>query len=174
MGATAGLAVMGIASAGNAFSQSQATKSQAAFEKQQYETNARLADMQAQDAIDRGNQDAQAANREKKKVLGAQQAAFAANGVDISSDIVTQAQDQTNTLGELDALTIKNNAAREAWGYKVQSQNYSNQGQFAQIAGAQKAKNTLITGGITTLGYGTQAYGSYREKNVDTNKTRKA
>ena len=50
-------------------------------------------------------------------------------------------------LGELDALTIENNAAREAYGYKVQAiQGISNASAIS--AAGSKAKQDSILGGV--------------------------
>ena len=55
------------------------------------------------------------------QAVGTQRTAQAANGIDVNSGSAAQLQDDTSMLGELDALTIQNNAAREAYGYRVQA-----------------------------------------------------
>lgn len=57
-------------------------------------------------------------------------------------------------LGELDALTIQNNAAREAYGYRVQAQqDISNAGQT--VRNGKTAATGSILGGLG------KAFGSY-------------
>ena len=46
---------------------------------------------------------------------------MAANGVDLSSGSPLDILGDTAMYGELDALTIRSNAEREAYGYRVQS-----------------------------------------------------
>jgi hypothetical protein len=58
----------------------------------------------------------------------------------------------------MDALTVKMNAYREAWGYKVQAAGLSARAQFAQTAGQYQAGASILTG---TLGLGTGAMKSY-------------
>lgn len=113
--------------------------------------NARMAEMQARDAELRG-QEAEARHRKDvSRLTGSQRAALAGQGVDVN-DLGGSAMDiQTDTayLGELDALTIRNNAAREAWGFRSQAANYSAQGRNAQAAGTLNAAGTLLGGGMS-------------------------
>lgn len=78
-----------------------------------------LADQQAQDAIQRGQVAEQKQRDLTKQRIGTQQAALAAQGTDLSGS-PTDILGDTARAGEMDALTIRNNAAREAYGYKVQ------------------------------------------------------
>src|SRR5690242_19657087 len=84
-------------------------------------------------------------------MIGSQRAGLAANGVDINSGSAVDVQSTTAATGEADALTIRNNAARQAYGQQVQGLNYGNQatldtaqGQWAQsAAGYQMAGSVL-------------------------------
>lgn len=165
MGATAGLAIMGGSSFVGGLTEASAAKSQANYQKQQYEQNAVLAEMQAQDAIRRGDKDAAQVISKGKRMAGEQRAALAASGVDVNYGSAAELQDETLSLSERDATTARINAWREAWGYKTQANNYAGQGSFAQAAGIGKAKNSVMTGGMQALGQGAQAYGSYKKNN---------
>jgi hypothetical protein len=57
----------------------------------------------------------------------------------------------TAVLSTLDAATIKNNAAREAWGYKVQAQDYQNRGDILLTNADNEATSTLLTGSSNLL-----------------------
>ncbi len=115
--------------------------------------NARLAEQQAEDALARGRE-AEGLQRLKTRVtIGSQRARMAASGVDISAegsaiDLVAD----TARLGELDALTIRNNAAREAWGYRTQATDYRMRGDIARTEGTYGAIGTLLTTGSRAYG----------------------
>lgn len=114
--------------------------------------NADIADEQAKDAIARGAEAEQRSRADTRGALGEQRVGFAAQGVDLASGSAADVQGDTAYLGELDALTIRNNAKREAWGYTVEGTNYRAQGQLARVGGrnAQRGANmqaysTLLT-----------------------------
>jgi hypothetical protein len=49
-------------------------------------------------------------------------------------------------LGELDALTVRTNAAREAWGYQVQAEDLRRHAQIARKEGAYAAQTGAVEG----------------------------
>lgn len=80
--------------------------------------NQNIQDMQAKDAIARGQVNEQKSRDITGQRLGTQTAILAGQGTDLSgspTDILTD----TARSGEQDALTIRSNAAREAWGYQI-------------------------------------------------------
>lgn len=88
------------------------------------DNNVQYAEWQAEDAVARG-QSQEASHRLKVAQLrGTQRASLAARGVDIEEGSALNILEDTDFMGELDARTIKDNAAREAWGYKVAAQNF--------------------------------------------------
>jgi hypothetical protein len=133
-------------------------------EAQLAEYNAGVAGWQAQDAIERGVQEEAKYRRQVQGIVGAQRAGFAASNVDVGFGSAVDVQADAAYLGELDALKIRNNAAREAWGYKVsawdltQRAAIARQGGEMQIAaGAEAARAgnwaaaTTIVGGSSSL-----------------------
>lgn len=152
MGA-AGLGQMGAGIAG-AVGQANAQRMQGDYQKMVGDTNARLATMQAQDATTRGDRTAGQIQRQGKQMIGSQRAALAAQGVDVNSGSAADVQAGTAAMTAHDALTAKNNAWREAWGYQVQANQSSAAGQFAKIAGDSSANNTILTGGMQALSTG--------------------
>lgn len=172
MGLTGGLfaastAANALGTATTAYSQSQAQKAQGNYEKNQLQFNAQVSDLQANDAINRGNKAAADKKRETKQVIGAQRAALAAQGIEVNSDTASQIQQDTAGLGAEDVTTIKNNAWREAWGYRVQALDYTSKANFAQISSKFNASQTLLTGGLQfarDVSSGTLAYNTYKQK----------
>lgn len=157
-------AIQAISATTSAYSESEAQKVQGAYAKQTADANAHLLDMRARDAKERG---ALAENQQLSKVdqmVSTQRAAQAASGVDINSGSAASVRSSTKMMGELDALTIKNNAWREAWGYQVESNNQKEQGDFSNLTARSQANNTLLTGGLKGIGYGAQAVEKYPTK----------
>ena len=86
------------------------------------EQNAKIAEQQKQDALDRGKIAEQQQRTKTGQLLGTQQAQLAGQGTDLAgspTDILTD----TSRAGEFDALTIRNNAVRDAWGYDMKAWN---------------------------------------------------
>ena len=119
------------------------------------ETNRRLAEAQANDALLRGTKDEARYRRQIALVAGQQRAAFGSRNVARSGTALDLLGD-TAQIGAEDALTIRNNAAREAWGYR-------NQASEASRWGANQASNSRGAGIGTLLTAGARAYENYRE-----------
>lgn len=83
--------------------------------------NAEIADQQAADALVRGAQEEQRFRQGIDGIIGHQRAAAAAGNVDVGFGSSLDVQADAAFLGELDALQIRTNAAREAWGYEVEA-----------------------------------------------------
>ncbi len=162
MGATAGFVAMAGFSLYQAHEQAEAQRAQADFTARQFEQNQKLADIEATDAIRRGDRNASLAGVQARQHIGAQRAAAAASGVDANFGSALDIQADTAEMGAMNQVTIKNNAWREAWGYKIQALNASSSAGFARMAGDNQSRNTLLTGGMNAISYGSRAYGSSR------------
>ena len=102
--------------------------------------NAAIADQQAADAITRGQEQQQQVRAQTRQTIGSQRAGFAASGVDVSSGSAADVQADAAFLGELDALTAETNAAREAWGFKVQATDLRNRADVTRRTGKMQEK----------------------------------
>lgn len=160
-GVAAGVNAFG--AVGNAYAQSQAIKARAAYQSTIAKINSELSTMQAEDAIKRGDIEARNYQKEVDQMIGSQRVAYAAQGVDVNFGSAAEIQEETRMQGAIDALKIRNNAWREAWGYRVEANNSTFAGEFAKIEGKSAARQTLLTGGMQALSYGTQAYGSFSQ-----------
>lgn len=132
----------------------QNARQQGAFQEAMAEQNAAYKEAAAQDAERRGAVDADRYRRQVGQLIGSQRTGFAANGIDVNSGTAAEIQDDTAAFGEFDALTIANNAAREAWGYRVGAQNDLMNGRMAQ-SNARSAATGSILGGVGS------AFGSF-------------
>ncbi|HDW4050889.1 TPA: hypothetical protein RMT75_004193 [Escherichia coli] len=119
------------------------------------EANADIATAQANDAINRGNAEAEQRRRETRQRLGTQAATMGATGTDLSSGNALDIFGDTSQFGALDSLTTVNNAQREAYGYQVQGMNAQAQGAAAQSAAKSSMTSTLLTAPL-------KAYGAYK------------
>lgn len=140
------------------WNQYKATKAAGEYQRRLADMNSRLAQIQAEDAIRRGDKSARQLQRDAKQLQGAQTAGYAAQGVDVSSGSAAAVQEETMTLAALDEMEIRNNAMREAWGHKMNALNYNAQGAMNQLSANYDAKNTLLTGGWNTVGSGVKSY----------------
>lgn len=124
----------------------QSIKARGRYEESIYNTNARLANLKAKDAIERGKTEANKLRSESRKFIGAQRAAAAAQGVQVDIGSVGDIVNETENLTALDAITIKNNAFREAFGYRVESIEQRYMGQNARRSADFEARSTILTG----------------------------
>jgi hypothetical protein len=135
-----------------AASQIQAGKDASRIER----ANARNNEIAAVDAIRRGDIEEQEHRNKVRAMLGSQRATFGANNVDSNSGSPLGLLVDTARIGELDALTIRNNAAREAFGYRSEGANAKNRGRADKKSGALGGYSTALAGGA-------QAYGIWKK-----------
>lgn len=158
MAAFSSIAALALVAAGGIV-QANAQKRQGEYQEQLYNYNASVADIQEQDAIERGKSDALAYKRDMRRRQGTITASLAAQGLDLESGSALDVQQDFAGMSALDLLTIENNAAREAWGYKVQSGSLRSQGAMAKKAGRDQAFGTLLTTGAQAYYVGTKGGG---------------
>ncbi|HDG9775832.1 TPA: hypothetical protein PGG59_004223 [Raoultella planticola] len=135
----------------SAYNQNQQSKYQSAVANQ----NADIAEAQAQDSINRGNMQAEEVRSRNRQTAGTQAATMGATGAELGSGSSLDIFGDTAQFGTLDALTTVNNAQREAYGYQVQSTNYTAQAAGARSAGKANATMTLLSAPLN-------AYGAYK------------
>jgi hypothetical protein len=122
--------------------------------------NAAADEAQAVDALLRGKEDEGRFRTEVRGMIGSQRAGLATNNVDVGFGSAVDVQADAAFLGELDALTLRNNAAREAWGFRIDAEN-------ARLGGQQRQRESRYAAAGTILGAGgsllAARYG-YRDK----------
>lgn len=169
MGATAAMLLTGGQALTTAIGQRQqagAVLASGGYNQRLAEWNAKLAERQAADAIARGQTAAQRQGMATRQAIGAQRAALAANGVEVNDGSAVDVQSDTAALGALDALTIRNNAAREAWGYQAQASNYRQQGILTGLESQNQAAALKNASYSTLLTGAANVYGMSRAKKV--------
>jgi hypothetical protein len=110
--------------------------------------NALLAEYQSQQDLAVGAAQEQAVRSHVGTVFHSQRAAMAANGIDLGVGSATEVLASTMAMGEHDALTVRDNAARKSWADQMQAQNYENQ---ATVDTSTADAISPTTSGISTL-----------------------
>ncbi len=145
--AIAGLVATAASTAASVDAQRKTAGYQASVETE----NQKKATFAAADAIHRGQIEEDAARTRTRMLVGEQSAAFAASGVELGSGSPASVTADTAMFGELDALTIRSNAQREAWGYKSQAEEFARKKRLTLSSARNDTGATLLTGGSRAL-----------------------
>lgn len=132
--------------------QGQAQDAEAKSASRDMRRNAMLSNQAANDANSRGRYDADLQRLRTGQAIGTQRTAQAANGGLVNEGSNAELQAETAQLGELDALTIANNAAREAYGYKVEAITGLSNARKTEQAGKDAKQNSLMGGVVKGAG----------------------
>jgi hypothetical protein len=114
--------------------------------------NAQLGIVQADDALSRGGVEEGRYRRQIAQIAGAQKAEIGARNVKGDSGTALDLLGDTAQIGEEDALTIRNESAREAWGYRFQANESNRYGRSALRNSYAQAGSTLLTGAAQSYG----------------------
>ena len=125
--------------------------------------NAEIGRQKAQDALQRGAIEAAYKRAQARKMAGTQAEGAAMSGVALDSGTPLALLTETSGLGELDAMRIRNNAFREAYGHKAQSELDIYQGKAAGRAGYLNAGGTFLSGASSSY-YGAKQAGLFDKK----------
>ena len=106
----------------------------------------------AADALERGAIAENIQRERTQQLKSRQRAKFGASGVDISSGSAARTIADTAMIGELDALTIRSNAQREAFGLEVGAQNLIEQSRLTRRRGASQAIGSILGGASQVAG----------------------
>jgi hypothetical protein len=101
------------------------------------EYNADQAEQQAVDALAIGAEQENRVRSEIRQTVGAQRAGFAAQNVLLGEGSAAEVSADARRLGELDLRTTRNNAMRQAWGYRVEATDLRTRAQIARQEGVQ-------------------------------------
>lgn len=148
----------GVAQLYAADQQARAMRQQGKFARAQSKLNAKMQEIQAEDAIQRGNEAVQDYQKQYRQIVGSQKAAYGASGVALDSDVVQDVEDSTRDMAMTDMMRIRNNAYKEAFGYKQQSRMTALKGEASFHESRMRSRSTLLAGGISAIGSGIQAY----------------
>lgn len=122
--------------------QGQSAYTQAKYEQAAAKTNERLADEQAKDEIDRTKKTAAQRYRQAAQLEGQQQAAMAANGIDINFGSAVDTLKDSKMVAAEDVGNIYGQGFQNTRGYLIDAYNYKLRG--------LAAKSTASTAGLAT------------------------
>lgn len=146
MGVAAGIAAVGtLVSVAGAIQKGQAEQAQAKYQSAVARNNAILAERQAKDAIERGKIAERNQRIKTAQTIGEQRARLAANGVVVDQGSALALTSDTAQFGELDALTIRSNADREALGFRTQGMNYEADARLSKLRGDQAVTSSYFS-----------------------------
>lgn len=123
LGMQATSALMGVV---GSFYAAKAQKSALQTQAELDRINAQIAESGAQSALLAGQAETGRITLKAGQVKGAQRAALAANGVDLSTGNAAETVATTDLMKEIDKNQAEVNAVRSAWGYRTQATNYLN------------------------------------------------
>ncbi|MBF0143635.1 MAG: hypothetical protein HQL59_09305 [Magnetococcales bacterium] len=163
--AIAASAASGLLSAAGALQQGRAAKAQGEYQAAVSRNNQQLAEWQAEDSEARGRQEERRHRLQISQLAGRQRATMAGSGLALEGGTPLDLLSDTAQWGELDALTIRSNAARAAWGHRIEASNQGAEAGFQLAAGRSAAQAGITAAGTSLLGSaGTVADMWYRWK----------
>lgn len=151
IGLAATVASTGMAVAGS-IQQGQAQASQAKYNAAVARNNQVIAQQNAQDALDRGAVEEQQQRKKTQLLMGQQRASLAVQGADLGSGSALDLIGDIAGTGELDALTIRHNAALEARQFQVQGLNFLADSQLQKMQARNARTASYFDAGTSFLG----------------------
>lgn len=124
------------------------------------ESNARIAELQAQDELAKGQNQIGKLTLAAGQMKSSQRASMAANGVDLGVGNAAEVQASTDLMKEVDMQTAELNAIKGAWGYRAQKANFENEAYAARASA--KGINPLLQGATTLIGGASQVASNWQ------------
>jgi hypothetical protein len=137
---------------GAAVTSAYAANEQGKTSKKIARNNQIMAEYAADDAKKKGEENAIAVRRKGDAIASAQRTRLAAAGLDLNVGTAADLVDTTNFFKDQDVATTRNNAARDAWGYRAQGANYRAQGDAAAANGQLSALGSVLGGAAQVSG----------------------
>jgi hypothetical protein len=129
-------------------------EAQGKYEQAILEQNAGFAEKQAEVALEIGDQEALRHKAAIRGLIGSQRVIAGAAEIDLNSGSMADIQEETRLIGDDEERRIRNNAALQAWGFKVEAMDLRNRGKLARMGASSQASairsegwNTLLTTG---------------------------
>jgi hypothetical protein len=146
-------------STAGAISSSSATANAANYQAKVNDQNAALADQQARDSLDKTNIEAQRRYREQGQLKGQQEAALAANGVDLGFGSALSLQQDTAMIGAEDVGQIYKAGNERTRGYEISASNYRTEAQSNRYKASAAKTEGLFKAASSILGGASQLAG---------------
>jgi hypothetical protein len=111
-------------------------------------TNAALERMSAEDATQRGEEQAQKYGRAFSQAFGQTQSQIIGSGTDSTQGSALNRLNDLREGGALDQLTIRNNAANEAYLYNQKADQSETESQLDKLKAKTSLSSGILTGGL--------------------------
>jgi len=161
-GATTAIMVASTAvSAIGAIQQGNAASAAAGYNAKVAAQNAEIQKQNASFAGAQGDQNVAAAQQETRAKLAAIEANQGASGVKLDSGSFSDVRQSEAKMGMLNALNIRSEAARRAYGYQGDAMNYTAQSKLDKMQGKAAKTAGYLNAASTVLGGASKASGSY-------------
>lgn len=171
--AQAGMAATGVGAITSAIGSLQYGEAAASADKYQGQialNNAAIAKKNASTVGEEGEISAGTQGLKNRSNIGSITANQGANGVDVNSGSAVDVRKSADLVGQMDAMTIRSNAAREAYGYQTQASNFKGEAGLKAseatdaLSSSYLGASSSLLGGASSLGkqYAAwqQSYGS--------------
>lgn len=149
--ATVASVASGAVGAVGAIQQGRAAKAQADYQAKVAENNRVLAERAAKQSEEAGELASHAARQRARQLIGRQRAIIAAGGGDVGVGSALDITGDTAAFGELDALTIRTNASRDADSFRAQGANFTAEADLARSRGSSALSSSYLEAGGTIL-----------------------
>lgn len=151
----------GLVKAGGAMAAGDAANNAAMYRAQVAENNAKIAEQNVQWAEQAGAAKEGMQNMKTAQTVGGIKTAQGASGVNLDTGSAADVRAAAAALGELDALTIRSNTAREAYGYRVQGQSDKAQAELDRMQGAEAQRAGKVSALSSLLESASSVGGKY-------------
>lgn len=150
---SAGLGPIGaIFGAVGSFEQGQAAADSAKFNAQVARQNAAISMQNSAIAGQAGSEQSFMSGEKTRSLVGNLKVNEAAAGVDVNSGSAQQTRQSADALGQLDAMTIRSNATREAYGYAQQANSQNEQADLDMTEAKNDSVSAELNATSTFLG----------------------
>jgi hypothetical protein len=129
--------------------------------------NATIAKQNAAIAGEAGSFQAYQVGQKTRSEVGTIAANQAAGGIDVNKGSAVDVRSSAAELGELDALTVRSNAAREAYGYQTQADTHTAQSNLDLFEAANDQTAGTIGAASTFLGSAGSAALNFRKYQLE-------
>lgn len=128
----------------------------AASEANQYQAqialnNAAVAKRNASTVGEEGEIEAANQGLKNRATAGTITANQAANGLDVNSGSAVNVRKSADLIGQMDAMTIRSNAAREAYGYQTQANNFTGEAALKTSEASDALNSSYLNAGSSLL-----------------------
>lgn len=160
LSAVAGLAGGGIAAYG-AYEKGQADSATSTYQAQVARNNSETAKRNADFEIESGEISSANKGLQTRAAVGTEKAQQGASGVDLTSGSAPDVRAGTQQMGLLDAITIRSNSARRAYGFQVAASSDEAQGKLLDTQAKQQKTAGILTAAGTLLSTASTVGGNY-------------